>query len=109
MLDLWEELVELDRIGIDFTQFVEMAGVSDGMKEEVLLTMSDFSHNFRQSSDSTNGVLEIDCTALCKVKVTDEVTREVLQDAYSPHTMIKFDQRQLFARLRAVHYSETIP
>ncbi|WP_024621504.1 DUF3794 and LysM peptidoglycan-binding domain-containing protein [Metaclostridioides mangenotii] len=89
------ELVELDRIGIDFTQFVEMAGVSDGMKEEVLLTMSDFSHNFRQSSDSTNGVLEIDCTALCKVKVTDEVTREVLQDAYSPHTMIKFDQRPI--------------
>ncbi|WP_304341080.1 DUF3794 and LysM peptidoglycan-binding domain-containing protein [Metaclostridioides mangenotii] len=89
------ELVELDRIGIDFTQFVEMAGVSDGMKEEVLLTMSDFSHNFRQSLDSTNGVLEIDCTALCNVKVTDEVTREVLQDAYSPHTMIKFDQRPI--------------
>lgn len=89
------DLVELDRLGIDFTQFVEMAGVADGMREEVLLSMADFNHNFKQSADSTNGVLEIDCTALCKVKVSNELVREVLQDAYSPHTMLKFEHRPI--------------
>lgn len=78
------ELVELDRVGIEFTQFVEVPGVSDGMTEEVLLSMSDFNHIFKQNSESNTGLLEIDCMACCKVKVTDEVTREVLQDAYSP-------------------------
>jgi len=101
------ELVELDRLGIEFTQFVEMAGVGDGMKEEVLLTISDFNHNFKQSSDSSNGVLEIDCTALCKVKVTDEVTREVLQDAYSPQTMIKFDHKPIKLNKALSNFEDT--
>ncbi|MCZ1138799.1 DUF3794 domain-containing protein [Clostridioides difficile] len=89
------ELVELDRVGIEFTQFVEVPGVSDGMTEEVLLSMSDFNHIFTQNSESNTGLLEIDCMACCKVKVTDEVTREVLQDAYSPQKIIKFDHKPI--------------
>ena len=40
-------------------------------------------------------MLEIDCTVECKVKVTDEIKREILQDAYSPETIIKFDYRTM--------------
>ena len=36
------EIVELDRIGIDFTQFIEVPSACDGMTEEVLLSMADF-------------------------------------------------------------------
>ncbi|MGL5315416.1 MAG: DUF3794 and LysM peptidoglycan-binding domain-containing protein [Peptostreptococcaceae bacterium] len=89
------EIVELDRIGIDFTQFIEVPSVCDGMTEEVLLSMGDFNYIFKQNSESNTGILEIDCTVGCKVKVTDEVTREVLQDAYSPQKIIKFDHRAI--------------
>lgn len=89
------ELVELDRIGIEFTQFIEVPGVCDGMTEETLLSMGDFNYIFKQNGDSNTGILEIDCTVGCKVKVTDETTREVLQDAYSPQKIIKFDHRSI--------------
>ncbi|OJT71817.1 peptidoglycan-binding protein, partial [Clostridioides difficile] len=59
------------------------------------LSMSDFNHIFKQNSESNTGLLEIDCMACCKVKVTDEVTREVLQDAYSPQKIIKFDHKPI--------------
>lgn len=87
------ELVELDKIGIDFTQFIEVPGAFDGMKEETLLSIGDFNYNFRDNSESSTAMLEIECTVCCKVKVTDEVTREVLQDAYSPQKIVKFDHR----------------
>ena len=89
------ELVELDRIGIDFTQFIEVPGVCEGMTEETLLSMGDFNYVFKQNGESNTGILEIDCTVGCKVKVTDEITREVLQDAYSPEKIIKFDHRAI--------------
>lgn len=89
------EIVELDKIGIDFTQFIEVPGVSDGMSEEVLLSMGDFNYTFKQNEESNTGILEVDCTVGSKVKVTDEVTREVLQDAYSPQKIIKFDHRAI--------------
>ena len=65
------------------------------MTEEVLLSMADFNYIFKQNSESNTGILEIDSTVCCKVKVTDEVTREVLQDAYSPEKIIKFDQKSI--------------
>ena len=89
------ELVELDKVGIEFTQFVEVAGAYDGMVEEVLLLMSDFNYTFKQNEDSATGILEVDATVNSKVKVTDEATREVLQDAYSPQKIIKFDQKPI--------------
>lgn len=89
------ELVELDRIGIDFTQFIEVPGVCDGMTEEALLSMGDFNYTFKKNEDNNTGILEIDCTIGCKVKVTDDITREVLQDAYSPQKIIKFDHRAI--------------
>lgn len=89
------ELVELDKVGIEFTQFVEVPGAYDGMVEEVLLLMSDFNYTFKQNEDSATGILEVDATVNSKVKVTDEVTREVLQDAYSPQKIIKFDQKPI--------------
>ena len=89
------EIVELDRIGIDFTQFIEVPGACDGMAEEVLLSMGDFNYIFKQNDESNTGILEVDCTVSSKVKVTDEVTREVLQDAYSPQKIIKFDHRAI--------------
>ena len=87
------DLVELDRVDIDFTQFIEVPGVCDGMVEETLLSIGDFNYIFKQNADSNTGMLDIDCTISSKVKVTDEVTREVLQDAYSPQKVIKFDHR----------------
>ena len=87
------DVVELDKVGIDFTQFIEVPGAFDGMKEETLLSIGDFNYNFRDNSESSTAMLEIECTVCCKVKVTDEVTREVLQDAYSPQKIVKFDHR----------------
>ncbi len=87
------DIVELDKASIDFTQFIEVVGAFDGMKEEILLSIGDFSYNFRDNSESNTCMLEIECTVCCKVKVTDEVTREVLQDAYSPQKIVKFDNR----------------
>ncbi|MEG1311364.1 MAG: DUF3794 domain-containing protein [Romboutsia sp.] len=89
------EIVELDRIGIDFTQFIEVPGACEGMTEESLLSMGDLNYIFKQNSESNTGILELDCTVYCKVKVADDVTREVLQDAYSPQKLIKFDQRSI--------------
>ena len=89
------ELVELDKIGIDFTQFIEVPGTCEGMTEETLLSMGDLNYVFKQNNESSTGLLEIDCTVECKVKVTDEITREILQDAYSPETIIKFDYRTM--------------
>lgn len=89
------EIVELDKVGIDFTQFIEVPSACDGMTEEVLLSMGDFNYIFKQNNESNTGILEIDCTVCCKVKVTDEVTREVLQDAYSPQKIIKFDHKAI--------------
>ena len=51
--------------------------------------MGDFNYVFKQNNESNTGLLEVDCTVVCKVKVTDEVTREVLQDAYSPQKIIR--------------------
>lgn len=87
------DIVELDKVGIDFTQFIEVPGAFDEMKEEILLNIGDFNYNFKDNSESNTAMLEIECTVCCKVKVTDEVTREVLQDAYSPQKIIKFDNK----------------
>ena len=87
------DIVELDKVGIDFTQFIEVPGAFDGMEEETLLSIGDFNYNFKQNSESKTAMLEIECTVCCKVKVTDEVTREVLQDAYSPQKIVKFENR----------------
>ena len=87
------DIVELDKVGIDFTQFIEVPGAFDGMTEEILLSIGDFDYNFKENSDSNSAMLEIECTVCCKVKVTDEVTREVLQDAYSPQKIVKFEHR----------------
>jgi hypothetical protein len=89
------ELVELDKVGIDFTQFIEVAGACDGMIEETLLSMVDFNYIFKQNSESNTGLLEIDTTVVSKVKITNEITREVLQDAYSPQKILKFDQKAI--------------
>lgn len=89
------ELVELDKIGIDFTQFIEVPGACEGMTEETLLSMGELNYTFKQNNESNTGLLEIDCTVGCKVKVTDEITREILQDAYSPEKVIKFDYRTM--------------
>ena len=87
------DVVELDKVGIDFTQFIEVPGAFDGMEEETLLSIGDFDYNFKQNVESKTSMLEIECTVCCKVKVTDEVTREVLQDAYSPQKIVKFDNK----------------
>lgn len=87
------DVVELDRVGIDFTQFIEVPGAFDGMQEEILLSIGDFDYNFKENCESNNALLELECTVCCKVKVTDEVTREVLQDAYSPQKIVKFDNK----------------
>ena len=55
----------------------------------------DLNYIFKQNNESNTGLLEIDCTVSCKVKVTDEITREILQDAYSPEKIIKFDYRTM--------------
>lgn len=101
------ELVELDKVGIDFTQFIEVPGACDGMVEETQLSMGDFNYIFKQNAESNNGLLEIDCTVGCKVKVTDEITREVLQDAYSPQKILKFDHRTIQVNKSLSNGSET--
>ena len=81
--------------GVVFTQFIEVPGACEGMTEETLLSMEEFNYVFKQNNESNSGLLEIDCTVECKVKVTDEITREILQDAYSPEKIIKFDYRTM--------------
>ena len=75
------------------------------MIEETLLSIGDFNYIFKQNNESNTGILEVDCTISSKVKVTDEVTREVLQDAYSPQKMIKVDRRLI--ELNKVLLSDT--
>lgn len=87
------EIVELDKVGIDFTQFIEVPGVCDGMDEEILMNMGDFNYEFKRNVDNKTGLLEVECTVFSKVKVSEEVTREVLQDAYSPQKIVKFEHR----------------
>ena len=87
------DIVALDKVNMDITQFIEVPGAFDGMKEETILSIGDFNYNFKQNAESNTCMLEIECTVCCKVKVTDEVTREVLQDAYSPQKIVKFDHR----------------
>ena len=43
------------------------------MTEETLLSMGEFNYVFKQNNESNSGLLEIDCTVECKVKVTDEI------------------------------------
>lgn len=89
------EIVELDKVSIDFTQFIEVPGVFEGMNEEILMNIGDFNYEFKQNIDNNTGLLEIECTVFSKVKVCDEVMREVLQDAYSPQKFIKFEYRMI--------------
>ena len=99
------DLVELDRVDIDFTQFVEVPGVCEGMYEETSLSIADFNYTFKQNGESNTGILDIDCTVNSKVKVTDEVSREVLLDAYSPQKIIKFDHKLI--ELNKILYSDS--
>ena len=63
------------------------------MYEETSLSIADFHYTFKQNGESNTGILDIACTVNSKVKVTDEVSREVLLDAYSPQKIIKFDHK----------------
>ena len=90
------DIVELERVGIDFTQFIEVPGAFDGMDEEILMNIGDFNYEFKRNEDNNTGLLEVECTVFSKVKVSEEVTREVLQDAYSPQKIIKFEHKTLF-------------
>lgn len=87
------DIVELERVGIDFTQFIEVPGAFEGMDEEILMNIGDFNYEFKRNEDNDTGLLEVECTVFSKVKVSEEVTREVLQDAYSPQKIIKFEHR----------------
>lgn len=89
------ELVELDKIGLDFTQFIEVPGVCEGMKEEAMVEIVDLNYVFKQNEETNISSLEVDCTARAKVKVSEDVTREVLQDAYSPDRTLKFESRNV--------------
>ena len=89
------ELVELDRVGLDFTQFIEVPGVCEGMKEEAMVEIVDLNYVFKRNEETNTGALEVDCTARAKVKVSEDVTREVLQDAYSPDRNLKFESRNV--------------
>ncbi len=102
------EVVELDKIGIDFTQFIEVPGACEGMKDEVLINIGEFNYNFNESTENM-GSLEIDCVVNCKVKIIDEVTREFLQDAYSPHKIIKFDHKSVQVNKLLTSDTETFP
>ena len=63
------------------------------MDEEILMNIGDFNYEFKRNEDNNTGLLEVECTVFSKVKVSEEVTREVLQDAYSPQKIVKFDYR----------------
>ena len=63
------------------------------MDEEILMNIGDFNYEFKRNEDTNTGLLEVECTVFSKVKVSEEVTREVLQDAYSPQKIIKFEHR----------------
>lgn len=89
------ELAELDRVGLDFTQFIEVPGVCEGMKEEAMVEIVDLNYVFKKNDETNTGSLEVDCTARAKVKVSEDVTREVLQDAYSPDRNLKFESRNV--------------
>ena len=56
------DIVELERVGIDFTQFIEVPGVFDGMQEEILMNMGDFNYEFKRNEDNNTGLLEVECT-----------------------------------------------
>ena len=65
------------------------------MKEEALVEIVDLNYVFKKNEENNTGSLEVDCTARAKVKVSEDVTREVLQDAYSPDRNLKFESRNI--------------
>ena len=89
------EVIELDKVGIEFTQYIEVIGAYEGMKEEINTWLENMDYEFRQNEESNSGLLEIECSICSKAKVTDEITREVLEDAYSPQKIVKFDHKQV--------------
>lgn len=89
------QLVELDRFGLDFTQFIEVPGASDGMREEAMVEIVDFMYTLKQNEENSASLLEIDATLRSKVKVCEDVSREVLQDAYCPYRNLKFENRNV--------------
>lgn len=101
------DIVELEKVGIDFTQFIEVPGVFEGMQDEILMSMGDFNYEFKRNEDNNTGLLDIECTVFSKVKVSEDVTREVLQDAYSPQKIIKFEQRLINLNKTLMSSSDT--
>ncbi len=79
---------------IEFTQFVEVPGASEGMRENSFVELLEFNFNLKQEEEET-GVLEIDATIKSKVRVSENIIREILQDAYCPYRNLKLEDKYL--------------
>ncbi|SHH32635.1 DUF3794 and LysM peptidoglycan-binding domain-containing protein [Tepidibacter thalassicus] len=88
-------LIKLNDVDIEFTQFIEVPGACEGMREYAYVDLLDFKFNLIDDEGGKCNSLEIDATIKSKVKVSESISREVLQDAYCPYRGLKLDEKYL--------------
>lgn len=89
------ELIKLKESEIGFTQFIEVPGACEGMRENTFTDLTDFSFNLKEDEDGRARLLEVEAIVKSKVKVSENVSREVLQDAYCPYRGLKLDEKNI--------------
>ncbi|OPJ54801.1 DUF3794 and LysM peptidoglycan-binding domain-containing protein [Alkalithermobacter paradoxus] len=88
-------VIKLNKSNIDFTQFIEVPGAYDGMREDTVVNLTEFNFNLRGNEEGKISALEIEASVRSKTKISETVIKEILQDAYCPHRGIKLEQKDI--------------
>ncbi|SHK48915.1 DUF3794 and LysM peptidoglycan-binding domain-containing protein [Tepidibacter formicigenes] len=89
------DILKLKDNNIEFTQFIEVPGVVEGMKEDAYVELIDFKFDLKEDEEGKCNLLEVDSTVKSRVKVSENITREILEDAYCPYKGLKLDDKCL--------------
>ncbi|KXZ38886.1 LysM domain-containing protein [Alkalithermobacter thermoalcaliphilus JW-YL-7 = DSM 7308] len=88
------KIVKYSNKSIDFTQFVEVPGACEGMRDDIVLNISEVKFNLKEE-DGKISLLEIESTIRSKCKVSENVTKEILKDAYCPYRKLKLEGKDV--------------
>ncbi|WP_099191705.1 DUF3794 and LysM peptidoglycan-binding domain-containing protein [Tepidibacter mesophilus] len=93
VLNKEEEMIKLRSNSVEFTQFIEVAGATQGMKQDSYMNLTDFKFNLKDDDSGKTNLVEIDATVSTKVKVSENIVKETLQDAYCPYKDLKLEDK----------------
>lgn len=99
------ELNKLRSNSVEFTQFIEVAGAMEGMKEDCYMNLTDFKFNLKEDDLGKTNLLELDATISTKVKISENIVKETLQDAYCPYKDLKLEGKS-FSLNKIVDFGE---